>query len=83
MVGFVGTERRTFRRSSSTEVEKIESFKAHNVYNVVDDVGQPTISCRWIFTEKERNGEKILKARLVARGFEEVLMERTDSPTCS
>ena len=50
------------------------------------DEGQDTISSRWVFTEKDTDGKKIVKARMVARGFEEdveLLGIRTDSPTCS
>lgn len=55
----------------------------HNVFQWVDDVGLTTVSCKWVITEKERNGVTLLKARLVARGFEEVVECRTESPTCS
>ena len=62
---------------------EIDNFHENNVFKEVDDVGQQTISCRWVYTEKEKDGETVLKARLVARGFEEDFKERTDSPTCS
>ena len=43
-----------------------------------------TVSCKWVFTEKFVNERKVLKARLVARGFEEDSSNlHTDSPTCS
>ena len=46
--------------------------------------GQKTISAKWIFTEKLKNNKKIIKARLVARGYEEDTSNlRSDSPTCS
>ena len=42
------------------------------------------ISCRWGLTEKINNGKKVIKARLLARGFEEdgsnILK---DLPTCT
>ena len=37
---------------------------------------------RWVLKEKIIDGEKIVKARLCARGFEEEQCFRTDSPTC-
>ena len=43
-----------------------------------------TVSSRWIITEKFKNGVRKIKARLVARGFEEDSSDmRTDSPTCN
>ena len=41
--------------------------------------------CKLVITEKKKkDGSKMLKARLVAWGFEERCMnERTDSPICS
>ena len=42
------------------------------------------ISTRWVITEKEKGGQRICKARLVARGFEEEGDNlKTDSPTCA
>ena len=39
---------------------------------------------RWIITEKFKDSNSLIKARLVARGFEEDSSHlRTDSPTCS
>ena len=45
-------------------------------------MGQKCISVRWILTEKRTNDKNFVKARLVARGFEESLDEKCDSPTC-
>ena len=60
---------------------ELSSLKESNVFNWVEDHGQNSVSCRWVFTE---NGNKMLKAPLVAQGFEEKTMnERTDSPVCS
>ena len=63
---------------------EMENWKHHDVYKEVEDEGQPGVSCRWVITEKYKEGERYIKARLVARGFEEVEMEkiRKDSPTC-
>ena len=46
------------------------------------DVGQQRISSTWILSEKKQNGSKIIKARLVARGYEESVDIPSDSPTC-
>ena len=63
---------------------EIENWKHHDVFQEVEDEGQSGVSCRWVITEKYKEGERCLKARLVARGFEEAEMEkiRKDSPTC-
>ena len=56
----------------------------NDVFEEVKDVGQSCISCKWVITSKEKDDGRIMKARLVARGFEERMnTARTDSPTCS
>ena len=57
----------------------------NDVFEWVDDEGQKAISCRWVFHEKTSpDGNRLTKARLVARGFEERLADKkVDSPTCS
>ena len=57
---------------------EINKFKEFGVYEEVKDVGQSTVSSRWIITT---TGDKV-KARLVARGFEETY-PRSDAPTIS
>ena len=51
-------------------------------YEEVQDCGQPLLSVRRVCTEKTVDGCKRIKARLVARGFEEIPSEkvRVDSP---
>ena len=56
------------------ELKKLEGF---NSYEVVNDEGQYRISCTWIHWYK---GEEV-RARLVARGYEELEEVRSDSPT--
>ena len=69
-------------KAKETEMKNLED---NDVFEWVSDNGQRTVSCRWVITEKEKDdGSKLTKARLVARGFEDVLLsERTDSPTCT
>ena len=79
----------TDNREKSKEVaaakeKELNNMKKNDVYEIVPYIGQPTVSSRWIFTEKLKNEEIHIKARLVARGYEENKYEmKTDSPTCS
>lgn len=77
---------------SSTECARFDDAKLKEIhkwielgtFTEVEDVGQPRVSTRWVCTEKMKAGQLVLKARLVARGFEEDASQlRTDSPTCS
>ena len=51
---------------------ELNSLKENNVFKRVEDHGEESVSCKRVFTEKQKeNGSKVLKARLVAQGFEE------------
>ena len=64
--------------------KEVVNLIENDVFEEVKDVGQPRVSCKWVIVSKMKDGEKIVKARLVARGFEEKASNaRTDSPTCS
>ena len=69
----------------NAKLDEITKWRDMDTFEEVDDTGQqPRVSCRWVYTEKEKGGKVTLKARLVARGFEEHNPQiRTDSPTCS
>ena len=58
---------------------ELERLKEFDVYEEVSDTGQYCISTKWVIVQK---GPKV-KARLVARGFEEDLASAVDSPTIS
>ena len=62
---------------------ELENWKRNKVYQEVTYNGQKCISVRWVFTEKYVDGKKIVKAGLVARGFEESEPLQVDSPMCS
>ena len=62
-------------RAKEVELQKLKDF---NSYEIVDDRGQFRISCTWVLTRKD-NGD--VRARLVARGFEEECSSQKDSPT--
>ena len=59
---------------------ELENWKSFSVYEEIPDEGQSTINTRLVVTEKFSDGKKIVKARLVACGFEENLETRADSP---
>ena len=64
--------------------KEIRNWIDNEVFEEVEDQGQKSISTRWIITQKVKAGATVLKARLVARGFEEELCDvPVDSPTCS
>ena len=63
---------------------ELRNLIENDVFETVEYKNQPLISCKWVITEKFTDGKKVTKARLVARGFEETILNaRTDSPTCS
>jgi len=64
---------------------EMNNLKENDVFEVVPYVDQFVVSCRWIVEERSTgDGGKKIKARLVARGFEEDLLNtKVDSPTCS
>ena len=63
--------------------KEISNLNSNEVYDIVPYTNQRTISSRWVLTEKFKEGERVTKARLVARGFEEDSSKyRKDSPTC-
>lgn len=64
--------------------KEIDNMRKHDVFECVPNTGQPSVSSRFVITEKIKDGERVVKARLVARGFEENNTNlQTDSPTCS
>ena len=68
---------------SEAKDKELNNLKANSVYTSVDYNGQALISCKWVLTEKNTDESVVVKARLVARGFEEQSkVEDTESPTC-
>ena len=60
------------------------NWQENDVYEEVEDRGQEFLSVRWVITEKVKDGKPVVKACLVARGFEEDTSNfRKDSPACS
>ena len=63
--------------------KELALFEDFNVYDLVKDEGQDSISCKWVLSEKSIDGQRSVKARLVARGFEDTQDVKSDSATCS
>ena len=65
------------------KLKELENWKNNNIYQELDDENQNKIPVRWIITEKVIDGISKPKARLVARGFEDldINVVRKDSPT--
>ena len=61
---------------------ELKKWREMGVYSEVEDSGQPRISCRWVCSERLKAGKMEPKARLCARGCEDVEDVPTDSPTC-
>ena len=72
-VGMSKESNTKIREAKELEIKKFGEFE---VYKEVKDTGQSVVSSRWIITEKDSK----VKARLVARGFEENY-PRSDAPT--
>ncbi|CAF2215336.1 unnamed protein product [Rotaria magnacalcarata] len=64
---------------------ELDNWKKLSVYEEVPFTNQNCVSVRWVCTKKINKGVSCIKARLVARGFEEEYLTniRKDSPTCS
>ena len=69
--------------ANKAKIIELESWRNRETYSEEDDLGQSCISVRWVLTRKFKNGESFIKARLCARGFEEMNDFPTDSPCCS
>ena len=63
----------------TAKMEELEKLKKFEAYDLEPENGQQRISTRWVLSVKD---DKV-KARLVARGFEEEQTIQSDSPTIS
>ena len=69
------------KQGCEEEKEKeLENWNKLEVYDEVNDEGQDCVTVKWVFSEKEVEGKKIKKARLVARGYQELADTQRDSP---
>ena len=73
-------------RLQEAKPKKLNNWKDNKVFDEVENSVRNTIAFRWVITESlDENCEPIIKAHLLARGFEENMTEeqRRDSPTCT
>ena len=70
-----------YNTAKETEHCKWKEFNAYEEVCRKDFPDIDVLSCRWITSSKETDGELIHKARLVVRGFEEFDAPPSDSPT--
>ena len=69
---------------AEAKLKELQKWKNYEVYEEIPNEGQRIISCRWVCTEKPTVNGTVIKARLIARGFEEEsYVLHKDSPTCS
>ena len=61
--------------------KELSNFSNFDVYDLVEDKGQHFITSGWVIVEKEKEGSRIIKARCVIHGNQELLPVRSDSPT--
>ena len=64
--------------AKEAELQKWIDFE---VYNEVEDTGQEYVTTQWVITQKHSDSGRIVKARLVAHGFQERGPIQKDSPT--
>ena len=66
------------------KLTELDNWKKYNVYEEVDYNGQDFITVQWVLTQKYVDSSRVVKARLVARGFQEPNDHiKKDSPTAS
>ena len=66
----------------ATKVREIEKWKKEAVFEEVEHDEQECMTTTWVITPKMDGDKVVTKARLVARGYEEQVDVRADSPTC-
>src|SRR6201990_198253 len=87
IVTFKNKETDNTEQIKEAKQKEISSWKENNVFEEIDgDKENKVLKTRWIITEKEKEGDKICKARLVVKGFMEkecLDIEDSEAPTFS
>ena len=65
----------------AAQLAELELWKKHGVYQEIERTEEDCITTQWVYSQKYVNGNRVVKARLVARGFQEKELDiRSDSP---
>ena len=68
--------------TTEAKLRELKSWIDFDVYHEVENTGQRYMTVQWVMTQKYEAEKRLVKARLVARGFQEDTSEiRKDSPT--
>ena len=69
---------------AEVKLKELQNWRINKVHDEVDDEKQSSISVGWVLSKKMIEEKTQVKARLVARGFEDSGRDdvRKDSPTC-
>ena len=65
------------------KMNELENWKKFKAYEEVIKADQNYLTTQWVITSKYDNAKRVIKARLVARGFQETDEVQKDSPTAS
>ena len=65
------------------KVNELLNWEKFQLYDEVNDVGQEYMTVQWVVSQKYEDEKRIVKARLVAHGFQEKDRLKKDSPTAS
>ena len=70
------------RRCQDAKQKELQAWDEFEVYEEVENEGQVKLGTNWVLTEKLKEGERAVKARLTVRGDQEdASCVRKDSPT--
>ena len=69
-VFLLASEQKQTKDEIDTKKREIENIEIHEVYECVPGMGQKCLSTKWMITEKSKDNKKIIKACLVAHGYE-------------
>ena len=67
--------------ATEAKLNELQRWNDFKVFEEVQKLNQHYVTCQWVMTQKYIDGKRQLKARLVARGFQDMDDTKKDSPT--